>query len=243
MVNQQQNEYPYIKTNETNEELATKAANGDNESLNKLYFAVTPLVQLLIKPYLKYCNKQVSPEDLLQCGYFAVLKAVEYFSPDKGFKFNSYLTNCVKIVCHEELGFNKKQAETVSLETPLYDDESSTLEDIIEDPEANTYKFCELNDVRVIVRKEVERLPTLEQYVIYSAFYENKTMKEIALEIGWSTRDAKNIRYAAYKRLRQSEAIQELRKVYTWGKKDIPEEYMEFVEIDNLFNDSGLTPL
>lgn len=245
MTNEQfQNQYPYIKSIETNEELAIKAAHGDNESLNKLYFAVTPLVNKLIKPYLKHSNKNVSPEDLLQSGYFAVLKAVNYYAPEKGLKFNSYLENCVKYTCHEELGFRKKQVETVSLETPISDDEGSfTLEDIVEDPEADTYRFCELNDMRIIVRREVERLPSTEQCVIYSIFYEDKTLAEIAAELEWTTRRARYIRYLAYGHLRQSEAMQELRKVYTWRGKYGPKEYMESMEFDNLFNDSGLTPI
>lgn len=238
------NQYPYIKCAETNEELAIKAAHGDNESLNKLYFAVAPLVHKFIRPYLTYCNKQVAPEDLYQSGYFAVIKAVKYFSPDKGFKFNSYLENCVKVVCHEELGFRKKQVETVSLETPMPDNEGGlTLEDTVEDPEADAFKFCELNDMRIIVRREIERLPSKEQCVIYAIFYENKTMEETASELGWDIQNTSKIRHLAYKHLRQSEAMQELRKAYTWREKDGPEEYMEFMEADNLFNDSGLTPI
>lgn len=245
MENEQfRNQYPYIKCAETNEELAIKASHGDTESLNKLYFAVTPLVNKFIKPYLKHSNKHVSPEDLLQSGYFAVLKAVNYYAPEKGLKFNSYLENCVKSICHEELSFRKKQVETVSLETPISDDEGSvTLEDVIEDPEADTYNFCELNDMRIIVRREVERLPSMEQCVIYSIFYEDKTLAEIAAELEWTTRRARYIKYLAYEHLRESEAMQELRKVYALGGKGVRKEYMEFMEFDNLFNDSGLTPL
>lgn len=244
MENEQfRNQYPYIKSTETNEELAIKAAKGDTESLNKLYFAVTPLVHKFIKPYFKYCNKQVSPEDLQQCGLFAVIKAVNYYSPDKGFKFNSYLENCVKFVCHEELGFRKKQLKTTSLDTPVGDDESLTIVDMIEDTTADTYNFCELNDMRIIVRREVERLPSKEQYLIYSCFYEDKTIQEVAEEHGWTKRRAQYIRYLAYGHLRESEAIQELMKVYTWRGKHRPKEYMEYMEFDNLFNDSGLTPI
>lgn len=231
-------------TNETNEELAIMAAQGDTESLNKLYFAVAPLLHKLIRPYLTYCNKLAAPEDLYQSGYFAVLEAVKYFSPDKGLKFTSYLGYCVKNVCREELGFRKKQIETVSLETPMSDDEGGlTLEDTVEDPEADTYRFCELNDMRIIVRREIERLPSDEQCVMYSIFYEDKALGEIAAEFGWSMIHTKKIRYTAYKHLRQSEAMQDLRKVYTWGGKGIPGEYMEYMEFDNLFNDSGLTPI
>lgn len=230
-------------TNDTNEELAVMAAQGDTESLNKLYFAVAPLLYKLIRPYLTYCNKMVEPEDLYQSGYFAVLEAIKYFSPDRGLKFTSYLGYCVKSTCYEELGFIKKQLKTISLDTSVADDESLTIGDMIEDTTVDTYNFCELNDMRIIVRREVERLPSMEQCVIYSIFYEDKTLEEIAAEFRWNYKYTKKVRRLAYKHLRQSEALQELRKVYAWGGKDIPKEYMEFMEFDNLFNDSGLTPI
>lgn len=241
---QYQNQYPYIKCAETNEELAIMAAQGDTESLNKLYFAVAPLLHKLIRPYLTYCNKLVAPEDLYQSGYFAVLEAVKYFLPDKGLKFTSYLEYCVKNACSTELGYRgKRQVETISLDTPVADDESFTMGDMIEDTTADTYNFCELNDMRVIVRREVERLPSMEQCVIYSIFYEDKTLEKIAAEFRWDYKYAKKVRRLAYKHLRQSEDMQELRKVYTWGGKGIPKEYMDLMEFDNLFNDSGLTPI
>ena len=244
MENKQlQNQYPYIKCSETNEELAIKAAHGDNESLNKLYFAVAPLLHKLIRPYLIYCNKMVAPEDLYQSGYFVVLDAVKQFSPDKGFKFSTYLVYCVKHACFEEIGFIKKQLKTTSLDTPVAEDESFTIGDMIEDTTVDTYNFCELNDMRIIVRTEVERLPSMEQCVIYSIFYEDKTLSEIAEELKWDYKHTKKVKRSAYTHLRQSEALQDLRKVYAWGGKGIPKECMEFMEFDNLFNDSGLTPI
>ena len=31
-------------------------------------------------------------EDFIQCGYFAMLEAVEAYNPEKGYKFTSYMT-------------------------------------------------------------------------------------------------------------------------------------------------------
>ena len=73
----------------TNEELAAIAAQGERESLYKLYFAVAPLLYKLISRFFPLCREKayIEPEDLLQCGYFAFLEAVRSFAPEKGFVF------------------------------------------------------------------------------------------------------------------------------------------------------------
>jgi RNA polymerase sporulation-specific sigma factor len=238
----------------TNEELALLAANGDIESLHKLYFAVAPLIYKLTSRYFKYCNnnrKGVRPEDLEQCGYLAYLNALKQYKPEKELKFTSYLGFCVAGECRRELGIAfptggkavNREVGTISLQAPISDtEENFTLEDIISDPAADTYNYCELNDMRIIVRREIERLPSREQYMVYSIFYEDKTLEDIAAERRWDYKYAKKVRQSAYKHLRQSENMQSLRKAYAWGEK-APQEYMECMEFDNLFNDSGLTPI
>ena len=201
----------------TNEELAIMAAQGDIESLHKLYFAVAPLLYKLISQYFPLCKSNLAePEDLLQCGYFAVLEAVKYFSPDKGLKFTSYLGFCVQNACNTELGYRgKKQIKTISLETPVTDDEMLTLEDIIKDPNADIYEYYELSNLQLIVRSEIDKLFSRRgKIVIYYRFYENKTYGEIDEIMGWRRKRAWYIRCAMFERLRNSEAMQELRKAY-----------------------------
>ncbi|WP_276620414.1 RNA polymerase sigma factor [Syntrophomonas wolfei] len=209
----------------TNEELAIMAAQGDRESLHKLYFAVVPLLYKLISRYFPLCrDKLAEPEDLLQCGYFAVLEAIKGFSPESGFLFNSYLSFPVQNICRRELGFiGRKQVETISLETPIDDEESLTLEDAIEDPDADTYNYCELNIMRLIVREEIDKLPPREQCVIYGVFFENKTTQELAQELGWDTRFVKSVKFAAYNMLQSSEAMQALKKAYQFHDNLTPE--------------------
>lgn len=209
----------------TNEELATMAAQGDTESLHKLYFAVAPLLYKLIKRYFPLCKyKLAAPEDLLQCGYFIVLEAVKSFTAGSGFLFNSYLRYPTQNVCLRELGFKgKRQIETISLDTPVMDDEVLTLGDTIEDPNEDTYSYCELNDMRLIVRKEIDRLPSREKCLIYGTFYERKTTQELARELGWDIRLTKSVKYAAYNILRRSGNMQALRKVYQFHDNLTPE--------------------
>ncbi len=213
----------------TNEELAAIAAQGDRESLYKLYFAVAPLLYKLISRFFPLCREKAytEPEDLLQCGYFAFLEAVRSFAPEKGFSFISYLRYPVQNICYSELGLRgKKQVKTISLETPLTtmtDSGSLTLEDIIEDPDADTYNYCELNAMQLVVREEIDKLPSREKCVIYGSFYENKTVKELASWLGWDAGVVRSVKYSAYSMLRGSENMQALRKAYQFHDNLTPE--------------------
>lgn len=218
------------------------AAQGDTESLHKLYFAVAPLMYKITSRFFPFChNRGIEPEDLLQCRYFALLRAVKDYSPEKEFRFTSYLNFHVGHVCLRELGFRgKRQIETISLETPVSDDESIVLGDTIEDPDADTYSYCELNEIRLIVRAEIDKLPPKEQLFIYGVFYKGKTLPQVAHEMGWSYRLARNVKFAAYHQLRRSEGMQELRRAYQW---DGLHNFSEFLNPESMilhFGNSGL---
>jgi len=232
----------------TNEELATLAAQGDTESLHKLYFAVAPLIYKITSRYFKFCETSrngVRLEDLTQCGYFAYLDALKYYSPEKGFLFNTYLSYCVRKVCLEELGFRgKKQVETVSLDAPIFNEnEELTLGDTIPDPNANTAEYAELNDMQILVRREIDRLPIRNQIVIYGVFYENKTLEQIAEERGWERGIAHMLKHSSYKQLRRSEVMWQLAKAYTgvWTRDSI--EHLDEEGIAAMFEENGLTPI
>ena len=117
--------------------------------MHALYIAVAPLVLNLTSKYFPLCaGKITDPEDLIQCGYFAVWRAARAFNPARGCRFTTTLQYHVQNVCWEQLGFRRKQLETVSLSTPIDNDEDLTIEDMIEDPKANIYDYIELNECK-----------------------------------------------------------------------------------------------
>lgn len=66
----------------------------DNEAdlIYKLYENNLPVIKKIAKPYSEY-----EPlEDLLQQSYFGLLKAIERFEPDKGYKFMTYAGTWIK---------------------------------------------------------------------------------------------------------------------------------------------------
>lgn len=255
----------------TNEELAVLAVQGDTESQHKLYFAVAPLIYKLTSRYFRVCGESkrgVRPEDLVQCGYFVYLDALKQFTPEKGLKFTTYLQFQVQNTCRSELGFRgKKEVETISLETPVGGEEELTLESAIADPdaEADITEYAEYNEMQLIVRQEVDRLPPKNQIVIYGLFWEEKTWEQICEEQRWERPRFYKNKHEAYHKLYSSEVLQRLAETYagldeerrvtkrqfskrfkdeavvTWNRDRIS--YLDKETVADLLKDSELTPI
>lgn len=125
----------------TNEELATKIKAGQRELIPQLWGQIERLCTLHADrvsralPSTAVCDF----DDLYQSGYFAMLKAIEYFDPDGEYKFTTYFTNCLKNAMADASGFRtlkQKKDPTCfakSLDAPISDDDETTLGDITAD--------------------------------------------------------------------------------------------------------------
>ena len=74
----------------TNEELAVLIQQGHTELYTELWERVNRLIGMMILKSTKHriLPPDIDKEDLLQCGYFAMLAAVKAYDKDKNFKFN-----------------------------------------------------------------------------------------------------------------------------------------------------------
>lgn len=79
--------YPVLSREEENELAVRYRDHGDEEACNKL---VTSNLRFVIKVALGYKNYGVKLMDLIQEGNIGLIKAVERFDPDKGFRLISY---------------------------------------------------------------------------------------------------------------------------------------------------------
>ena len=131
----------------------------------------------------------------------------------------------------------KKQVETISIETPVAGDETLTIGDTIEDPNADTYNYCELNIMQIIVRTEIDKLPPKERIYTYYRYYEKKTISEVGKIMGWGRGETWNIRCSVFNILRKSEVIQEVGQVYEFRHA---KEYLSPESIILAFEDSEL---
>lgn len=198
----------------SNEELAA-IAKTDKNAMAELWQQNRGLVLKLIRPYLCFCNRGgIDEDDLMQCGFIALSKAVNYFDAAKGFKFTSYLQRNIQNVVREALGF--KSGRTVappfvqSLDEvlPGSEDESLTLGDIIPDESAQE-EFEQVQDdwqqaqLNSCFDECLSELPIRHALVLKGRYHEDKTLREVADDLSIS-----------YQRVRQleSDALRKLRK-------------------------------
>ena len=65
---------------------------------------------IVVKIALKYCNRGVELDDLIQEGNFGLMRAVDKFEPERGFRFSTYATSWIRAFI--ELGI-KSTSSTV----------------------------------------------------------------------------------------------------------------------------------
>ena len=107
---------------EKREELAARIKAGEKSLLPMLWGECRGTVIIMAAKYRSIIeqNAFVDMEDFIQCGYFAMLEAVEAYNPEKGYKFTSYMTFKYKKQIYKMLGTCGKEINAYSLLLPLH---------------------------------------------------------------------------------------------------------------------------
>ncbi len=108
----------------SDEELAVRAANGDDASMALLIAIVTPIAKAKASGF---ANARISGEDLAQEGMLGFLDAVKSYRLEKGVPFKAYAETCInnRIVSAVRASLNNKNAALTNAVS--IDDESSDL--------------------------------------------------------------------------------------------------------------------
>ena len=204
--------------NKTLEELAAAAQSGNTEVVPLLWERTERLIKMLI---LKHINKRILPnhiseEDILQCGYFALLAAVKAFKPNE-YKFNTYLNYSVQNTVNEAINGKSRQPSkykeysynrTVSGE----DNEETELVNFIKDKQAefDIFEGVELSDTRRIVIEAVAELEPKQYSIIRRHYFLNMTLKQIAEQDGCSLSNIQRYEQQAFRTLRKNQKLRAL---------------------------------
>ena len=138
-----------MEGNRSNEELAARIKAGEESLLPILWGQCRRTVTILAAKYrgVMEQNAFVDMEDFMQCGYFAMLAAVEAYDPEKGYKFSSYMNFKYKKQVYEMFGNVREgdrrifPAAASSLNVTLENDGHETeLLDMLEDENAGSWK-------------------------------------------------------------------------------------------------------
>lgn len=171
-------------------ELAARIKAGEKSLLPMLWGECRGTVIIMAAKYRSIIeqNAFVDMEDFIQCGYFAMLEAVEAYNPEKGYKFTSYMTFKYKKQIYKMFGNVREgdkrifPAAASSLNITLENDGHETeLLEMLEDKSAGSIESdYEKKELQQIVRKAVGKLPERERYVIQEIYFNGRAKTEIA---------------------------------------------------------------
>ena len=186
----------------TNEELVELIQRTDSKSAKaELWEHNKGMIYRLARSY--YCpNSSQTLEDLIQYGYFALLKAVKSYRREKGYKFTSYLKYSFQCVMR-----GVDTSSYISLDITMSNDgeKERTIADTIPDNSALEELEHAINITadRQAIYNALERLPQRHMEIILAYYFKGHTLKQIASSMG-----------VTYQRVSvlQREAISKLRK-------------------------------
>ena len=179
----------------SDEELAVRAANGDDASMALLIAIVTPIARAKASGF---ANARISGEDLVQEGMLGFLDAVKTFDISKGVPFKAYAETCInnRIVSAVRVSFNNKNAalsNAVSYDAEAADrcDNSTDPANIISEKDETEYLASLLNSGLSDFEKQVVNLRLLD-----------KSYSQIAEKLGCSEKAVDNALQRIRKKMR-----------------------------------------
>jgi RNA polymerase sporulation-specific sigma factor len=204
-----------------NEELALLVQQGDSEALPLLWEKTCQLITRMAKQYHYFLdgNKYgVEIDDLIQEGYFALLNAVKYYKPEKGYAFTTYLTytlkNAFKTAKRIRGGHNRDALNyATSLDMPVGEEGDNTMVDFITDETAEAaYDALIVEDIAQIILATARGLSNPNEWrIIFECVYLGRTFESMADELGVSPQAVYGMRDKAIKYIRHRPIIRTIR--------------------------------
>lgn len=185
------NLFPEPLSKSEEEYLLKKLFAGDKAAKNKLIEHNLRLVAHIAK---KYATNSQDNEEFISIGTIGLIKGINSFSENKGFKLSTYCSRCIENEILMHLRSSKKTAGDISINNVIGTDKDGNdmeLVDILEsnetDPIDNIYN-------KVITKQILEyinyHLPEREKQIVYMRYgldgYNIKTQQEVADALGIS---------------------------------------------------------
>lgn len=208
----------------TNEEMAIRIHEGQNEYINMLWSNVESFIKCQANQFYSFYEtrcQQVGAEieDLVQVGFFALMKAVDAYK--SGYAFLTYLGYHLKnefraLAKMRHLGWqNSTIYQAVSLDNLISEDTKTSFMDMLADPDADRF-------VSEIAEKEYQSqlknafaegfslLTDCQREVIDGLYYRGLTYRKLAKELNVCPSSLNNSRIGAFNKLKNHEPLRML---------------------------------
>ena len=199
---------------EEEQQLLRRMEEGDLQAKCRLIEHNMRLVAHVAK---KYYSPNEDTEDLLSIGTIGLLKAVNTYDPQKGYKLVTYAARCIDNELLMYFRGRKKQAKDVSLYEPIGRDKEGNQIRLYDVLEREPVDIAEQMDRTQNIRKLKQLLPQVldqREFEIICKRYclgreQHMTQKEIANTMGISRSYVSRIEKKALEKLREALACRE----------------------------------
>ena len=211
----------------TNEELAIEIQNGKTEYYPVLWDQVERFIKKMANERMRVLPKDVDVEfdELYDSGFFAVVRAVKYFKPEKDYTFLTCLGNTLKTAFSEVTGIRTSKGRNdplryaLSFDAPVANDkETITLADVIADDTdfvEESAQRANRRAMRKALDAALDKLPPKEAEAIRLQYYSGYSAEQTAEAMGLDQTQVTSLRHSAMSRLRTPEILAELEQ-YTY---------------------------
>ena len=188
----------------TNEKLIVKAKEGCMESYELLFKRNKAFTHFIANKFPNVGEM----EDVEAVARFGMLKAYKAFDVSKGFKFATYAS---RVMENEILMYArrlKKHQGVLSIELPAYEEDDGReilLSDVLAGKDNLEEDYCSKESIQIL-KVLIGELNTRDKRIIQSLYFDRKTQKEVAKEMGFSQ---------SYISKLERHILERLRKKYT----------------------------
>ncbi len=209
----------------TNEELAQLIKQGNKRYYATLWEQTSRLIHKLI---YKHASKRKLPndidfDDIFQCGYFAMVNAVNAYSPEKDLKFNTYLEfqvmNAIQLTIDrgQRKGLNTQRLQEYSYNRTVSNSDGEEVEiiDLMPDKQSpKIYEGAELTDLQERVWQAVAELPEKLREIITGYYFNGENLPTQAERLGVSVETVRQRKRQALRILERNRALKQLYNDY-----------------------------
>lgn len=181
---------------------------GDMEARNKLIEHNLRLVAHIAK---KYSTKEQDMEELISIGTIGLIKAINSFSAEKGFKISTYASKCVENEILMNIRATKKQKAEVSMNTIIGTDKDGNDMELVETLDSDEKDAIDTIYNKIMSEQVIKyintKLPKREKYIMKLRYgidgEKSKTQQQIADELGISRSYVSRIETKVQNKLKQ----------------------------------------